>query len=121
MLMVIITVSPFLIFPLVTGSPTYAVSVMNSCNGPLTITDFNAGSPSCSPQHPVPAPGSPVASVIYGTKLTRSNPFYGSLKKVSYIFFSFVIVFEEIKKNFEKVFIILFLVLYESNFKDENF
>lgn len=31
---------------------------------------------------PGPAPGSPVASVKFGPRATRTSPFYGSLKKV---------------------------------------
>ena len=75
-----------------TGSPTRAESVMNSCNEPTPTKDTDQGqeatgpsSQECPRQNPVPAPGSPVASVVYGPKLTRSNPLYGSLKKVSQI------------------------------------
>ena len=55
-----------------TGSPTSAESVMSGYSG-------------CASERisPGPAPGSPVASVKFGPRATRTSPFYGSLKKVN--------------------------------------
>lgn len=55
-----------------TGSPTSAESVMSGYSG-------------CASERisPGPAPGSPVASVKFGPRATRTSRFYGSLKKVN--------------------------------------
>ncbi|XP_015765665.1 PREDICTED: serine-rich adhesin for platelets-like [Acropora digitifera] len=52
------------------GSPTSAENVMSGYSG-------------CASERisPGPAPGSPVASVKFGPRATRTSPFYGSLKK----------------------------------------
>lgn len=53
------------------GSPTSAESVTSGYSGSATERTS-----------PGPAPGSPVASVKFGHRVTRSSPLYGSLKKV---------------------------------------
>nr|XP_058960412.1 inactive histone-lysine N-methyltransferase 2E-like isoform X1 [Pocillopora verrucosa] len=56
--------------PSTTGSPTSAESVTSSYSGSAAER-----------VSPGPAPGSPVASVRFGHRSTRTNPLYGSLKK----------------------------------------
>lgn len=60
-----------ILFCLHTGSPTSAESVTSGYSGSATERTS-----------PGPAPGSPVASVKFGPRSTRSSPLYGSLKKV---------------------------------------
>ena len=59
------------LFCLCTGSPTSAESVTSGYSG--SATERNS---------PGPAPGSPVASIKFGQRATRTSPLYGSLKKV---------------------------------------
>ncbi|KAL9959424.1 hypothetical protein ACROYT_G032747 [Oculina patagonica] len=56
--------------PSTAGSPTSAESVTSGYSGSATERTS-----------PGPAPGSPVASVKFGPRATRSSPLYGSLKK----------------------------------------
>ena len=68
---------------ILTGSPTSAESVTSSYSGSAAER-----------VSPGPAPGSPVASVRFGHRSTRTNPLYGSLKKVfrSHLLKSFSLV-----------------------------
>ncbi|XP_031561912.1 inactive histone-lysine N-methyltransferase 2E-like isoform X2 [Actinia tenebrosa] len=57
--------------PSTSASPTSSESVMNGCPS-VVISDGRS---------PGPAPGSPLAALLHGVHVSRSNPYYYSLKK----------------------------------------